>query len=136
MTRFKTETVEQMYRFYREHIEFCLYRQLFTRPIADYVPMETRTEAPTPAQETLPPVNELTPVDSQGRWILMVKTHVLQDNKPDELRKAQEELNGIRAELDGVFDFRSIDRNVHDPRVPRRQQGVQVLPQKVTLGKN
>ncbi|KAF4122021.1 Med18 protein [Geosmithia morbida] len=132
---FKTEMVEDMYRFYRDHIEFCLYRQLFVRPISDYVPMETRTTPPSPPLERLPAFDSLTPVDAQGRWILLVKTHVLNDNRPEDLRKAHEELNAIRSELDGVFDFRSIDRNVHDPRVPRRQQGVQVLPQKVTLGK-
>jgi mediator of RNA polymerase II transcription subunit 18 len=65
----------------------------------------------------------------------MVKAHVLQDNKPDEIRKAQDQLLSIRGELDGVFDFRAIDRKVHDTRVAQQQQGVQVLPQKVTLGK-
>jgi mediator of RNA polymerase II transcription subunit 18 len=67
--------------------------------------------------------------------VLQVKAHVLQDNKPDEIRKAQDRLMAIRGELDGVFDFKTIDRKVHDTRVALQQPGVRVLPQKVKLGK-
>jgi mediator of RNA polymerase II transcription subunit 18, fungi type len=72
----------------------------------------------------------------EKRWFLFVKVHVLQDNKPDEIRKAQDLLLGIRNELDGVFDFKGIDRKVHDTRVAQQQQGIQALPQKVMLGKS
>lgn len=72
----------------------------------------------------------------EKRWFLLVKAHVLQDNKPDEIRKAQDQLLGIRGELDGVFDFKGIDRKVHDTRVAQQQQGIQALPQKVMLGKS
>lgn len=71
----------------------------------------------------------------QNRWILQARIHVLQDNKPDELRKAQDQLMAIRNELDGVFEFRNIDRKVHDTRVAQQPQGVQALPQKVRIGK-
>ena len=124
-----------MYRFYRDDIEYCLFRQYFVRPIDDYMPLEHRNTQPSPPHSTLPAWESLVPVDSQNRWILVVKAHVLQDNKPDEIRKAQDQLLSIRGELDGVFDFRTIDRKVHDTRVAQQQQGVQVLPQKVTLGK-
>lgn len=135
MPRFKTETLEEMYRFYRNDIEYCLFRQYFIRPINDYVPLESRHTQPGPPREHLPAWESLTPVDSEDRWILMAKAHVLQDNKPDELRKAQDQLLTIRNELDGVFDFRAIDRKVHDTRVAQQQQSVQVLPQKITVGK-
>ena len=42
----------------------------------------------------------------------------------------------LRSEFDGVFDFKSIDRKVYDTRVAIQMKGVQVLPQKVTIGKN
>ncbi|KFH42801.1 Mediator of RNA polymerase II transcription subunit-like protein [Hapsidospora chrysogenum ATCC 11550] len=132
---FKTENLEEIYRFYRDDIEYCLFRQYFVRPIDDYMPLEHRNTQPSPPHSTLPAWESLVPVDSQDRWILMVKAHVVQDNKPDEIRKAQDQLLSIRGELDGVFDFRAIDRKVHDTRVAQQQQGVQVLPQKVTLGK-
>jgi len=84
----------------------------------------------------MPAWDSLTPIDGQDRWILVVKVHVVEDNKPDELQKAQETLNGIKRELGSAFDFKSFDRKVHDTRVNQRQAaGVQVLPQKLTVGR-
>ncbi|KAF9772497.1 hypothetical protein IL306_009801 [Fusarium sp. DS 682] len=131
---FKTETIEEVYRFYRDDIEFCLTRHYFLQPIEHYVPMETKQQ-PTFPMGSLPPWESLTPVDQQKRWFLQVKAHVVQDNKPDEIRKAQDQLLAVRRELDGVFEFRGIDRKVHDTRVMQQVQGVQQLPQKVTIGK-
>lgn len=71
----------------------------------------------------------------QNRWVLIVRSHVLQDNKPDEIRKAQDQLLSIKGELEGAFDFKTIDRKVHDTRIAQQQQGIQALPQKVMLGK-
>lgn len=127
--------MEETYRFYRDDIEFCLCRQLFDRSINDHIPLESRNTHPDPPYSQLPAWDFMTPVDSENRWFLFVKAHVLQDNKPEEIRKAQDQLQAIRQELEGVFDFRAIDRKVHDSRVAQQQQGVQVLPQKVTLGK-
>lgn len=76
----------------------------------------------------------MTPVDKEKRWFLHVKAHVLQDNKPDEIRKAQDQLLAIRAELDGVFDFRLIDRKVHDTRIAQQPMGTQALPQIQKVG--
>ncbi|KAF4976020.1 hypothetical protein FZEAL_7276 [Fusarium zealandicum] len=132
--QFKTETVEEMYRFFREDIEFCLVRHHFLQPLLEYVPLEAKEQLSSPSA-TLPPWESLTPVDMQKRWFLQVKAHVVQDNKPDELRKTQEQLLAIRGELDGVFDFKAIDRRVLDPRVVQQPQGIQTLPQKVTIGK-
>ncbi|KAF4452435.1 hypothetical protein F53441_4715 [Fusarium austroafricanum] len=131
---FKTETIEEVYRFYRDEIEFCLVRHYFLQPLENYTPMETKQQQSVPL-DTLPPWESLTPVDQQKRWFLQVKAHVVQDNKPDEIRKAQEQLMAIRRELEGVFDFRGIDRKVHDTRVMQQAQGVQQLPQKVTIGR-
>lgn len=134
--RFKTETVEEVYQFFRDDIEFCLTRHYFIKSIGEYSPLEARM---TPNEEpvaALPAWESLTRVDAQDRWILQVKAHVVQDNKPDEIRKAQDTLMNVRGELEGVFDFKIIDRKVHDTRVAQQMQGVQVLPQKVTLGKN
>lgn len=72
----------------------------------------------------------------QQRWILQVGVHILQDNKPDELRIGQEKLLALKTELEGVFDFKVMDRKVHDTRVAMQQQGIQTLPQKVMIGKN
>ncbi|KAH7305985.1 mediator complex, subunit Med18 [Stachybotrys elegans] len=133
--QFKNETIEETYRFVRDDVEFTLVRHHPIRPIVEYVPFETRTNAPAPPISNLPSWESLAPIDQQDRWILQVKTHVLQDNQPEEIRKAQEKLLAIRSEFDGVFNFRPIDRKVYDTRIAQQPQGIQALPQRVTLGK-
>ena len=124
-----------MYRFFRDEIEFCLTRQYLVRPINDYTPLATgRTQEAEPMRN-LPAWGSLAPLDMQRRWVLQVKVHVLQDNKPDEIRKAQDQLLAVRTELEGVFDFKTMDRKVYDTRVAMQQQGIQALPQKVIVGK-
>ncbi|KAH6874800.1 mediator complex, subunit Med18 [Thelonectria olida] len=118
----KGETIEEMYRFFREDTEFCLVRQ--------YYPKEYSINQGAPGSESL------VPVDTQRRWFLFVKGHILQDNKPDEIRKIQDQLLGIRTELEGVFEFKNIDRKVFDTRIAQQPQGIQTLPQKMTLGRN
>jgi mediator of RNA polymerase II transcription subunit 18 len=132
---FKTEVIDECYRFYRDDVEFCLTRQFFLRPIEDYTPVEQRQATTAPPVSQLPAFEELTPVDAQNRWVLQVKAHVMKDNDPEAPKKAQGQLEAIRVELEGVFDFKSIDRKVHDTRVAQPQQNIQVLPQRVTLGK-
>ncbi|KFA64620.1 hypothetical protein S40285_03956 [Stachybotrys chlorohalonatus IBT 40285] len=132
--QFKTETIEEIYHFFRDDVEFTLTKQYFVQPIEEYIPFEKRQQLGQP-RGSLPAWDSLTPVDLQNRWIFQVKAHVLQDNQPEEIRKAQEQLLAIRTELEGLFDFRPIDRKVHDTRVAQRPQGVQALPQRVTIDK-
>jgi mediator of RNA polymerase II transcription subunit 18 len=127
--------VEESYRFFREDVEFCLSRQLFMRPLTDYARVDPNSAAPSSPVERLPAWESLTAVDLQDRWALQVKAHVVQDTKPDEIKKAQDQLMSIRGELDGVFDFRPVDRKVYDTRIALQAQGIQALPQKMTLGK-
>ncbi|RMJ12218.1 hypothetical protein BHE90_000539 [Fusarium euwallaceae] len=133
--QFKTEIMEEVHRFYRDDVEFCLFRSYFLHPQHRYVSAESKTEQFLPL-DSLPPLDSLVPIDMEKRWFLHVKTHVMSDNKPDDLRKAQDQLLAIRAELEGVFDFRSIDRKVYDTRIAQQAQGIQALPQKVVIGKN
>lgn len=125
-----------MYRFFRDEVEFCLTRHYLVRPAHEYTPLVAGQQRETEPLRQLPAWESLAPMDKQGRWILQIKTHVLQDNKPDEMRRAQDHLMAVRAELDGVLDFTTVDRKVFDPRVAQQQQGIQALPQKVMLGKS
>lgn len=97
--------------------------------------MERKTEI-LPPSRGLPDWETITPLDMEKRWLLFVKINVQQDNKPDEIRKAQEQLLAITSELERVIEFKSIDRRCHDTRVAQQQQGIQALPQKVMLGKS
>jgi mediator of RNA polymerase II transcription subunit 18 len=115
LSRFKTETVEEMLRFFRDDLEFTLTRHYFTHPINAYQPLATKQQQTVPLSR-LPAWEDLTPMDSQRRWVLQVKTHVLQDTRPDEVRRGQESLISVLNELEGVFDFKVIDRKVHDTR--------------------
>lgn len=128
--------MEENHRFFRDDIEFCLTRHYFVQGIAHYTSLESRGDQQPSPLSTLPAWDALTPVDMQNRWILLVKVHVLQDNKPDEIRKSQDLLMSIRGELEGAFDFKAIDRKVHDTRITQQQPGIQALPQKVIIGKN
>lgn len=67
--------------------------------------------------------------------MVVIKTHVLQDNKPDEVRKAQEQVVALKNELEGVFHFEVIERQFLDTRVPLQvQSGLAPLPQVMKAG--
>lgn len=97
-----------------------------------------------PAEQDYPPAEPMNPlppwevfnnVDNLNQWMLVVKTHVLQDNKPDEVRKAQEQLVALKNELEGVFQFEVIERQFLDTRVPLAVQSLPApLPQVVKAG--
>lgn len=96
--------------------------------------MESRQGSDLQPAQTVPAWDSLAPLDMQRRWILKISTHIIQDNKPDEIRAAQDRLMSIRNELEGIFDFKVVDRKVHDTRVSQQQQPMPVLPRKVTIG--
>lgn len=130
--RYKGEAIEEIQRFYRDEVEFSFTRQYLYKGMDEYNTMEARQSEATPL-DSLPSWESLTPLDQQRRWILQVTVHVAQDNKPDEIRAAQDRLMSIRSELDGIFDFKVIDRKVHDTRVAQPPPSVQALPRKVTI---
>lgn len=120
-----------MLRFFRDELEFTLTRHYFTHPISAYQPLATKSQ-PTVPLSTLPAWEDLTPMDSQRRWVLQIKTHVLQDTRPDEVRRGQEALLAVMEELSGVFEFKVIDRKVHDTRavLPHARQDPAMLKKK------
>lgn len=83
----------------------------------------------------LPPWEAFDNVDDLDQWMVVVKTHVLEDNKPDEVRKAQEQLVALKNELEGVFQFEVIERQFLDTRVPLEVQSkLPPLPQVLKAG--
>jgi len=120
-----SDQIEHSYQFFRDEVEFSLHSYSYTQPLPQH------PAAIHPANP-LPPWDSLVNVDDTHHWMLQVKLHVIQDNKPDEVRKAQEQLIGIKKELEGIFLFEVVDRGYYDSRVPLEVQSVPApLPQVV-----
>ena len=118
-----SDQIEQAYLFFRDDVEFTLHRHSYP---------QHPSVSPTIPANPLPPWSGIVDVDDMHHWLLQVKMHVIQDNKPDEVRKAQEQLLAIKKELDGIFQFEVVDRQVYDSRVPLQAQGAPApLPQVV-----
>ncbi|ROT40433.1 hypothetical protein SODALDRAFT_321781 [Sodiomyces alkalinus F11] len=121
----KCEAIEETYQFFRDDVEFCLFRHYLLPPSGDGKPLAVLGDWET----------TFSPTDPGKRWLFMVKVHVLQDNQPDEVRKAHEKLTNIRRELEGVFEFKVFDRRIHDTRVAvEMRSGPAPLPQVITVG--
>jgi mediator of RNA polymerase II transcription subunit 18 len=67
----------------------------------------------------LPAWSELRPVDPARKWALKVSLNVMEDSQPEKMKKANEELMAVKAELDQMFEFQAIDRRVYDTRIPK-----------------
>ena len=50
--------------------------------------------------------------------MLMVKLCVLEDNDPEKIKTAMNELMEIRTKMEALFDFKPVDRRDFDTRVP------------------
>ncbi|KAK2021267.1 hypothetical protein LX32DRAFT_699513 [Colletotrichum zoysiae] len=121
--QFKSEAVEETHQFFREDVEFCLSRHYILQMNGDNGPL-TQTA----------PWETMSPADPGRRWMFLIKVHVHQDNKPDEILKAHEQLANIRRELEGVFDFKLFDRRIHDTRVAVEVRNAPApLPQVMTV---
>ena len=131
---FKSEILVESKRFYRDDLEYSLKRSYHLSPMHEYSPVNPQQVSRTPSA-TLPSWGNMTPIDPEKRWVLNVTLHILQDNKPDDFKKAQERLIGVQKELDRVFEFKTLDRRVFDTRIPQRPQGMQSLGNKITVGK-
>ncbi|KAI1089925.1 mediator complex, subunit Med18 [Rostrohypoxylon terebratum] len=105
--QYKNEMIQESHSFIRENIEFVFSRYY-------HIP-----DPPSPGQpvSSLPAFADLRPVDPAQKWVLNIKLNVLEDNQPDKVRKASEELLRVRAELEKLFDFKTLDRRIFDTRI-------------------
>jgi mediator of RNA polymerase II transcription subunit 18, fungi type len=97
--------IQESFSFVRTNVEFT-----FTRFY--HLP-----DSPGRPVATLPQWTDLRPVDSAQKWVLNVKLNVAEDNQPDKMQKANEELMAVKAELDKLFEFKVMDRRVFDTRI-------------------
>ncbi|KAL7624098.1 hypothetical protein AAE478_005655 [Parahypoxylon ruwenzoriense] len=103
--RYKNEMILETYSFVRENVEFVFSRYY-------HLP-----ESPGRPVTTLPAWTDLRPVDPAQKWVLNVKLNVLDDSHPERVKKANDELMAVKAELDKIFEFKPIDRRVFDTRI-------------------
>lgn len=114
-TRFKSEAIEESVSYFIDNIELSLVRYY-------HLPPQQQQQGADPSRgsqplASLPPWTTLQPLDPSGNWMLFVRTTVLEDNSPEKVKKAQDELFAMRERLAGVFDFKAIDRRAHDTRI-------------------
>ncbi|KAI1454726.1 mediator complex, subunit Med18 [Annulohypoxylon moriforme] len=103
--QYKNEMIQESHSFVRENIEFVFSRYY-------HLP-----DSPGRPVTTLPAFADLRPVDPAQKWVLNVKLNVLDDNQPDKVKKASEELLDVKAELEKLFDFKVLDRRIFDTRI-------------------
>ncbi|KAI0131017.1 mediator complex, subunit Med18 [Daldinia grandis] len=103
--QYKNEIIQESYSFVRENVEF-----VFSR----YYHLPESQGRPLAA---LPPWADLRPVDPAQKWVLNVKLNVIDDSQPEKVKKANGELLVVKAELEKIFDFKSVDRRVFDTRI-------------------
>ncbi|KAI1485648.1 mediator complex, subunit Med18 [Biscogniauxia mediterranea] len=102
---YTSELIQQSYSFVRENVEF-----VFSR----YYHLPESPGRPVPV---LPAWKDLRPADPAQKWVLNVKLNVPDDSQPEKIRKANDELMAVKAELEKLFDFKIIDRRVFDTRI-------------------
>jgi mediator of RNA polymerase II transcription subunit 18 len=101
-----------------------------------YLPLQGNPSQPGPLS-SLPALADVKPLGTT--WLLHLRT-LVQDASPapERINAALELLQIARRDLLGVFDFRYIDRLVHDTRIagPAASSSMPVpLPQVVTVGR-
>lgn len=104
---FKTEMIQETFSFVRENIELVFSRYY-------YLPESPGKSVPL---TSLPAWSELKPVDPARKWVLNVKLNVMEDNQPDKMKKATEELMSVKVEFDSIFEFKVVDRRTFDTRI-------------------
>jgi len=132
---FRGEMIQESHTFVRGNVEF-VFTRYYHLPDAAMRSLSTASaganpsQSPTPQPQqqqqqqqapgpapTLPPWNDLRPVDPAQKWILNVRLSVIEDNQPEKMQKATDELLSVRAEMEKLFEFRTVDRRMFDTRM-------------------
>ncbi|KAJ9149471.1 Mediator of RNA polymerase II transcription subunit 18 [Pleurostoma richardsiae] len=125
---FKSEAIEESHTYFRDNLEFTILRY-------HSLPQDQQSSGAPAPRSSLPPWDTLATQDPAGKWLLLVRAHVAEDTSPEKMQKAHDELTAVRDELLGVFEFRILDRRVHDTRIAQQQNNMPAaLPQKIQVG--
>jgi mediator of RNA polymerase II transcription subunit 18 len=66
---------------------------------------------------TLPAFNNLTPFDSDNKWILTASILVAKGDNPQQMKNGMDQLVAVKNDFEGCFDFKAMDRHIFDTRV-------------------
>jgi mediator of RNA polymerase II transcription subunit 18, fungi type len=115
--RFKSQVIEESCFFFNDDIEYVL----------------TRWHKLPPADNlALPAWDALIPVDPTGGWVFLIRTHVFEENSPDKMKRALDDLTAAQKQLSGIFEFKVVDRRAHDTRLVQKVSSTPIpLPQTV-----
>ncbi|PBP19054.1 putative Mediator of RNA polymerase II transcription subunit 18 [Diplocarpon rosae] len=101
-------------------------RMLNHRHVADNPVFELTRYLEFPASEgepawtirgQLPAFNTLLPFDSENKWILTASVLVAKGDDPQQMKNGMDQLVAIKADFEGCFDFKAMDRHIFDTRV-------------------
>lgn len=65
----------------------------------------------------LPPFESLEPYDAEDKWVLTASVEVQNGNDQAQIKDAIGQLMHVKAEFEGCFDFKVIERTRFDTRV-------------------
>jgi len=111
--KFSSEVIEEGYRFVHGNVVIYLTRYLS-------IPPEAQGKEPNgkPAlNRSLPPFEDLTPIDGDNKWVMMTKLEVSNGNDPDLTQRGTEELLAVKTDFMELFDLQPRDRLIFDTRV-------------------
>ena len=102
MSRNKSDLVEESYHWWFNDVEYSMVRTYLIS-----LDPNPQTAGQVPSLAGLEPIGDF--------WLLYVRTRV--EATPDRMQQAQSQLQQIRDQLLGVFDFKVWDRRAHDTRI-------------------
>ncbi|KFY34915.1 hypothetical protein V494_06365 [Pseudogymnoascus sp. VKM F-4513 (FW-928)] len=107
-----SESLREIYNFYRDNVTFTLSRQL-QRKQQDGV-METEGSVLQASSD----IRDYIPFDAENKWVLRASVEVTDEKEGPLVQRGIEELLKVQSDLAGLYDFSILDRAVLDTRVP------------------
>lgn len=68
-------------------------------------------------RKQLPPYESLTPFDTENKWVLTASAMVTDGKDLSQVKKGVDELEAVKSDFEGCFDFQALDRHIFDTRV-------------------
>jgi hypothetical protein len=110
--RHYSESLREIYNFYRDNVTFTLSREL-QRKQQNGV-METDGSVLQASSD----IRDYIPFDGENKWVLKASVEVTDEKEGPLVQRGIEELLKVQSDLAGLYEFSILDRAVLDTRVP------------------